>query len=370
MTAGPTPMAHGLVAAMLAMALACVSACSQSEAPAPAVVAPPAGEVLVVAPQVVPDYKAVSAILTNRDIGDARARIGGKISRIVVKEGDKVRAGQVVAVVSDERIFLESRAAAAGVAAAQAAAEKARLDLQRAERLLSSGAISQAAIETARTNAQSADAGLRAVRAQAQAAEAMNAQGQVTSPAAGAVIRIPSPEGAVVMAGEVVVAISTGARVLRIELPEGESAFLKQGSEVSLLVGGDGDVPRSARIRQVYPSVTAGRVMADLDAAGFETELVGARVRVLAPAGQRETIVIPARYVSTRFGADYVRLRRSSGAVIEAPVQRGSPIPTAEMPDGVEILSGLRQGDAILPASGPPASGSPVSGSSGGETPQ
>jgi hypothetical protein len=86
-----------------------------------------------------------------------------------------------------------------------------------------------------------------------------------------------------------------------------------------------------------------------LDAAGLQGEFVGARVRVLIPAGEREAIVIPTRYIVSRYGVDYVRLVRDGGIVIDAPVQRGAPVPTEAMPDGVEILSGLNAGDAIVP---------------------
>jgi hypothetical protein len=90
--------------------------------------------------------------------------------------------------------------------------------------------------------------------------------------------------------------------------------------------------------------------MADLDAPGLDAELVGARVRVLVPAGERIAIVVPASYFVTRYCADYVRLSRTGGSVIEAPVQKGPPAPTDAVPDGIEILSGLRPGDKILPA--------------------
>ena len=67
------------------------------------------------------------------------------------------------------------------------------------------------------------------------------------------------------MPGEVVVQITTGAPVLRIELPESEATNLKQGESIRFL-SEDSEEPRLAIIRQVYPAVTAGRVMADLDA--------------------------------------------------------------------------------------------------------
>jgi hypothetical protein len=107
------------------------------------------------------------------------------------------------------------------------------------------------------------------------------------------------------------------------------------------------------RVRQIYPAVDNGRVTADLDAQTLPAGFIGARVRVLIPVGERRAIIIPARYIVTRFGVDYVRLERTGGAIIEAPIQRGGAVPTDQMPDGIEILSGLSQGDAILPAQAP-----------------
>ena len=68
---------------------------AQTDAPKAEQGASPAA--LTIAERTVPDFRMVSAVLTNRDVGDARARIGGRITQILVKEGEKVRAGQVVA---------------------------------------------------------------------------------------------------------------------------------------------------------------------------------------------------------------------------------------------------------------------------------
>lgn len=294
-----------------------------------------------------PDFRVVAAIMTNRDVGDARARIGGTLTRLLVREGANVEKGELVAVIGDDRIDAEARAASAAVTAAAAAAERTRSDLERAERLFAAQAISRAEIERARTEASAADAQLRAARAQAAAAQAVRDQGQVTAPADGRVTRAPIPQGSVVLPGEVVVAISTGAQVLRVELPESEGRTLEQGQVLRIVEGGNG--AETAIVRQVYPAVTRGRVTVDLDAPGVADDLIGSRVRVAAPLGVRRAIVIPESMIVTRFGADYVRLLRAGGTVIEAPVQRGADIPTDDMPDGVEILSGLRSGDRILP---------------------
>lgn len=339
---------RGIVGSAIVVVALLATACGGSQTEAPKGAQAEEQKVFKVAERTVPDFRMVSAVLTNRDVGDARARIGGRITQILVKEGQKVSTGQVVAVIGDERLSLEAQAATAGVTAAEAANERAQQDLVRSERLFASGAISQAAIDQARSAAKAAEAQLKSARAQAGAARALNNQGQVVAPSSGEVTRIPSPRGAVIMPGEVVVQITTGAPVLRIELPESEASNLKQGQSIRFL-SEDSEEPRLATIRQVYPAVSSGRVMADLDATGIDRQLVGGRVKVMTPAGERLAIVIPAAYIDTRYGADYVRLKRAGGAIIEAPVQRGASVPLDDIPDGVEVLSGLRAGDEILP---------------------
>lgn len=334
-------LVFGLISAGLA------AGCERHESEGPrAVVAAPEG-ILVIEEREVPDYKAVAAVLTHRDVGDARARIGGVLQQLTVREGEQVRRGQLVAVIVDQRLSLEAQAGAAGVAAAEAGAVRARADLQRVQFLFERGVYAQARMDAAQAEATAAEAQLRAARAQAGAMGAAANQGRVYAPADGRVTRAPIPQGAVVMPGDVVVAISTGARVLRIELPEAEANLLREGQDIRLL-DESGGAPRVARVRQVYPAIDNGMVMADLDAAGLDGSFVGARVRVLAPAGIRRAFVIPQTFLVTRYGIDYVRLWRD-GDVIEAPVQRGASVPTDTMPDGIEILSGLRAGDSILP---------------------
>lgn len=333
---------------MLTLTLvAALAACAKPER-APAQAAAQPVDRLVVRERNAPDYKTVSAVLTSRDVGDARARIGGTLTRLLVREGDLVRRGQVVAVISDQRLALEAQAGAADVAAAEATAERARGDLRRMQALYDQGFLSPARMDQVRAEARAAEALAQAARAQRGALAEANAQGQVLAPADGRVIRAPIPRGAVVMPGEIVVAIATGARVLRLELPEAQAGFLREGQEIRLLAA-NRDTPALARVRQVYPAIENGLVMADLDAEHLPGAFVGARVRVLVPTGERPAIVIPARYIVTRFGVDYVRLWRTDGRVIDAPVQRGAALPTEAMPDGVEILAGLRDGDVIIP---------------------
>ena len=57
--------------------------------------------------------------------------------------------------------------------------------------------------------------------------------------------------------------------------------------------------------------------------------------------------MVPSAYIVTRFGVDYARMQQGS-AIIDVPVQRGRDLPRPEMPDGLEILSGLKAGDVLV----------------------
>ena len=57
---------------------------------------------------------------------------------------------------------------------------------------------------------------------------------------------------------------------------------------------------------------------------------------------------MPGSFIVTRFGIDYARVRTDANAVIDVPVQRGRQRPRPEMPDALEIFSGLKAGDVLV----------------------
>ena len=59
-----------------------------------------------------------------------------------------------------------------------------------------------------------------------------------------------------------------------------------------------------------------------------DKDLVGQRVRAQIKVGSRPALVVPRRYVVTRFGVDYARLVGPGNTVSETPVQTtAGPIP-------------------------------------------
>ncbi|MDR6624990.1 efflux RND transporter periplasmic adaptor subunit [Caulobacter segnis] len=329
---------------------ALLGACGKDEASTKSVVvmAPVAGR-LTVRASVVDDLKPVPATLTTRDMAEARARISGTITRLLVQEGDVVRQGQTIAIVHDERIGLQTGVYDAQVAAAAAQAAQAQADLARTQDLYDHGVYAKARLDQVQAAAKSASAGLAAAKAQARASAELGAQGAVLAPTAGRVLAADVPVGSVVMPGQSIATITAGPPVVRITLPEGEAAALKVGATVRLAAEDLGGTVASGQISQVYPSVTSGQIVADVTAAGLSQALIGRKVRAYVAVGQRQAVVIPRRYVITRFGVDYVRLVGKDGSVADSPVQTTAAADSTM----VEVLSGLRIGDVLAPAETP-----------------
>lgn len=325
-----------------------LSACGKSEeAPPAAVKAAPAAGRLTIRAQTVADLKPVPATLTTRDMAEARARISGTLVALSVKEGDVVRQGQLIGRIRDDRLILQTGAFDAQTAAAAAEAARAQADLVRTRDLFSHGVYARARLDQVEAQAKAANANLAAARAQRGASAELSAQGAVLAPAAGRVLVADVPVGSVVTPGQSIAKITAGPLVVRIELPEGQARALKVGDPVDLAAEDLRGVERGV-ITQIYPSISGGQVTADVTAPNLPGDLIGRRVRAAVKIGERQAIVIPKRYVATRFGVDYARLVDASGAISESPIQT-RPGATAE---SVEVLSGLRIGDVLTPAEG------------------
>lgn len=334
-----TALFAALATALLAGGL---SACGGGE-PEVVATAPAQGERLTVTEALIDAVKPASAVVASRDLGEARARIPGTLTQLNVREGDTVRQGQVIGVVVDNRVGLETAAYGAQVAAAEAEAARARADLSRIQTLFDKGIYAQARLDQALAASQAANAQVRAARAVRSASAETGAQGRILAPTSGRVLTADVPAGSVVSAGQSVATITAGPLVLRLELPEAQGRNLRVGQGV---VVSSEDLPgvSAGSIAQVYPASNAGQTTADISVAGLNSDRVGQRVTIQVPVGQRRALVVPRRFVATRFGIDFVRTVDRAGRVSEAPVQLGGPVAG----DRVEVLSGLKAGDIVL----------------------
>ncbi|MBR0833117.1 efflux RND transporter periplasmic adaptor subunit [Bradyrhizobium manausense] len=307
-----------------------------------------AAEMLTVAQQPVIDEKAVFATVESISVVPARGRIGGTVAQLKVREGDRVAAGQAIAIIGDEKLVLQMKSLDAQIEALQAQANQAQIDFTRTEGLVERGILPRVKLDEQRTALNVADNGLRAKAAERAVINEQLNQGQVLAPADGRVLKRLITVGSVVLAGDPIVTVAQQNFKLRLRVPERHARFLKAGDKIRI-DGAElaGEASKWGLIDLVYPQIEEGRVIADATVEGLGEYFVGDRLRVWISGGTRPAYIIPSSYVTTRFGIDYVQLRKGD-VTIDVPVQRGRGLPTPELPDGLEILSGIHAGDRLV----------------------
>lgn len=328
--------------ALLALALAVMSASSALAANAP----------FQVKVEDRPDEKSVFATVESKDVIPARSRLNGTVAELMVTEGDQVKQGQVIALISDAKNALRIRSINAQIDALKAQQTNANTELARAKDLFSRGIIPKSRLDSAQANADVINNQVKSQVANRNVVSQQVAEGKVLAPADGRVLSVPLTVGTVVMPGEAIATITAGNYILRMAVPERHARFMKVGDTVrvdgSLM---DDKTAAEGKIAKVYPQIQDGKVIADADVAGLGDYFVGERVRVWVPVQARKAIMVPEEYVTTRYGLDFAWVKNKDGSYEEVVVQRGR-----DQGKEVEVLTGLQPGDELVLAGDVPES--------------
>ncbi len=177
--------------------------------------------------------------LTGEIIAPERAQIaptiGGRINRIDVRLGDRVKRGQVLVQLDTTLLAAKYAEAKAGLAAAEAAVLRAKAEndnaateFKRIKTLAKKGFVTQQELDTTRTKAEGAQASYISAQAQRDQAQAQmgSAAAQISetamfAPFDGMVERRLLDPGNVVSAGTPILAITrTNPATLRFSIPE------------------------------------------------------------------------------------------------------------------------------------------------------
>ena len=306
-------------------------------APLPAL----AGSGFAVHTSEVADQKAVIGTVEPIHQLVARARIGGTIASLSVKEGDAVAAGAKIAVVADPKLLLQMQSLESRMQSLESQRDKAKADFDRAVELQRRGVSTQVQVDAAKTALDVAERMLAAMGSDRDVVAQQISEGAVLAPGAGRVLTTPATEGSVVLPGETIATLAEDRYILRLQLPERHARFMRAGDAVQIGARGleDGGAKREGRVRIVYPEIEGGRVIADVEAPGVGDYFVGERTRVYVNTGMRRAIIVPRTYVYRRAGVDYVRLADGSEVVVQLGAAQDS---------NVEILAGLKDGDALV----------------------
>lgn len=312
-----------------------LTACGASETPPPkAAAAVPVGVTSVGDAMTAPGA-LVSGVVRARQEAVLAFAVPGRVSRMLVNEGDRVAAGQLLA-------QLEPVEVDAGVAAARAEVTRAEADLGRQRELFVKGWVAKARLDAAEATASAA-------RAQLASRGFAQRYARITAPNAGIVLARSGEAGQIVAAGAPVLTVSqaAGGYVLRVALTDAQLVSARPGQMASVTLTALGGPPIAARIIEL-----GGR--GDARTGTFEAELAlpamaGVRSGMLGEArlpafGTSSALAIPASAV---FQA---RADEAFVYVVDAKGQARTRRITLGRIDNrsIEVLSGLNRGERVI----------------------
>lgn len=272
------------------------------------------------------------------------SRLMGYIRDIKVKEGQAVKAGQLLFEVDPSDIQGQVSQARAGLAQAEAALADAQTDYERFGTLYKEEAISKAQWDKVRLQHQIAQQQVAAAKAGLGTASSQMRYASVTSPIAGIVTQKMASAGDLAAPGRPVLVIA-GIGKLQVQTSVSDDVFgqIKLGDKVSINTNGPGK-PVEGIIAQLVsvadPVSHTHLVKIDLPMdSGLES---GNFVRAGFAVGEREALHVPTGAVVNRAGLTGVFVIDRSDIAHFRMVRTGST------DNGqIEIQAGLNQGEQI-----------------------
>jgi RND family efflux transporter MFP subunit len=387
---GRMPAPSALVLVMVAVSLAAcrgeLPASAAQEKPRAAPAPPREVRVVPATERALPRTVAATGTLAADEQVTLSAKVAGRVARIDVDLGSRVRRGQPVVQLdqTDFKLRVEQAEAAlqqarvrlglpptgtdervdpehtALVRQARAVLEEARLTRDRSVRLLEQQLIARAQLDTAEANLKLAEgryqdaleevsnrqALLAQRRSELELARQQLADTVVVAPVDGAVSQRQVSSGEFLAAGApMAVLVRIHPLRLRVSVPEREAASVRAGQTVRLTVEGDATVYTGTVVRLAPVVQELNRTLA------VEAEVPNAQGRLRPGSFARAEIVtdaaqpvltVPGSALVVFAGVEKVLVVRG-GKTAEVRVQTGR-----RLGDEIEIVEGLTRGESVV----------------------
>lgn len=277
------------------------------------------------------------------------AQANGRIARLLVKSGDKVKAGQLLATVDDRETQTGVQRSQAQLAQAQAELRNAQANFDRTRDLQSKGFVSAAALDTADAQLKSALAGRD--QAGAGAKQSALAQGftKVVAPYDGWVLQTHVEAGDLATPGKQLLSIYAPLPIrVVVQVPVSRTGLANAAGVVDVLMPNTNGAARwiSPVSRSTVPTADpVSQTMEwrlELPSDAAKTLLPGQQVRVRFTGSQVERMVVPLSAVLRRGELTALYVVSGNGFVLKA-VRLGAE----HGADGVEVAAGLAVGDQV-----------------------
>ncbi len=348
-----------LLAALLATA-----ACS-SAPPAPAdekkvelvpTVKVQTGEVLH---EKMPKYLTLTGSVLADVSSDVAANVSGRVTRTYVERGQKVKKGDILAMVDSRAAGFQAAAATAQSKAAEVQVNQAQQDCARADTLFAQGALPKAEYERQKTQCTSSLYSANAAQAQADLAGKLAGDTTIRAPIDGIVGERSISTGEFVQPPTRVASIFFIDQVrVNISVPEAVIGQVQVGQTLEVRVSAYPDDVFPAVVRFVSPALRATTRDLIIEAVapnGGHKLHPGMFATVLLLTGEEEQPTVPADAIKRDGTVRRLFVAKESAAqewIVQTGVEKNGRIAVLEaLPSGTRVVikppPGLRDGSPI-----------------------
>lgn len=322
-----------------------------------------ADEVLAVQPQSLSLGVPVSGSLRAVDSAMVKARVGGELQGLTVREGDSIKAGQEVA-----RIDPTEARARLRQAQQQADAAKSQVDINQRQfannrALVDQGFISATALVTSQASLDAAQSTYQAAVAAADVTRKALEDTVLKSPISGLVAqRLAQPGERVAIDTRIIEVVDLSRLELEALLSPADSVAVRVGQKALLTIEG-ASVPVSATVVRINPSAQAGSrtvpVYLRVDQTKADAPLrQGLFVQGTLDTGHADVLTVPLDAVRTDKPAPYLQTIKD-GRIAYVQVKTGTRavingqtlVAVEGVPAGTPVIAGrigqLREGTAV-----------------------
>jgi len=306
-------------------------------------------QVLEIVPRRIADTSQYLAILKSRHSAILNPQVEGQVTKILVKSGDRVKAGDPLLQIDP----LKQEAMVSGQDAARAAQEAnvrfAKVSLERAQKLFAAGVISKQDFDNAQTSYDAAVSQLKSLEEQVRQQRVELHWYRVSAPMDGIVGDIPVRVGDRVTVSTLLTTVDEpGALEAYIYVPGARAKELRLGLPVKL-TDGQGVVQAETQIRFISPQVDpeTQAVLAKAVVENTKTHLrIAQQVRAQITWGSREGQVVPVLAVQRVNGQFFAFVAAKEG---NATVARARLLQLGEIiGNDYPVLDGLKPGDHVI----------------------
>ena len=284
-----------------------------------------------------------------------RTKVASEIKSLDVREGDTVKAGQVIGRLDTTEFEFRVKQAEQTAVAARTQLDIAKRALTNNRALVEQGFISPTGLETSVSTEAGAQASYQAATAAAELARKARADSILVAPISGIVSqRLAQPGERVGVEAKVVEIVDLSRIELEAAVAPEDVGSVQVGQTARLEVDGL-SAPATARVVRINPSTQAGTraVMVYMALQPLPGLRQGLFARGSIELQKKDALVAPLSAVRVDQARPYV-LRVEGGKALQRTVElgtRGQAQIDGRVESAVELTSGAAAGDTLLRAS-------------------